>query len=279
MTCMDGPSSASNNGRLRSGGFDETLSGVVRMISLNGISRTFAGAAGQVEALRDLYLDVADGEFVAVLGRSGCGKSTLLRLIAGLLAPTCGEVKVSGVRVTSPRRDMAMMFQRPALLPWRSVIDNVLLPVQIFGWRKSAHRERAQHLLELTGLAGFERRLPHELSGGMQQRVALCRALIAEPKVLLMDEPFSALDALTREELSGELQRIHMTNGATIVFVTHSIDEAVLLADRVVVLSPRPGQIREILDIKIPRPRTLGRTAHLDEVARCSAELHELLLS
>ncbi|MDT5033137.1 MAG: NitT/TauT family transport system ATP-binding protein, partial [Actinoplanes sp.] len=261
------------------GGFHETLSGVVRMISLTGISRTFAGAAGQVEALRDLYLDVAEGEFVAVLGRSGCGKSTLLRLIAGLLAPTCGEVKVAGVRVASPRRDMAMMFQRPALLPWRSVIDNVLLPVQIFGWRKSAHRERAQHLLELTGLAGFERRLPHELSGGMQQRVALCRALIAEPKVLLMDEPFSALDALTREELSGELQRIHMTNGATIVFVTHSIDEAVLLADRVVVLSPRPGQIREILDIKIPRPRTLGRTAHLDEVARCSAELHELLLS
>ncbi|MDT4995455.1 MAG: NitT/TauT family transport system ATP-binding protein [Actinoplanes sp.] len=279
MTCMDGRSSASNNGQLRSGGFHETLSGVVRMISLTGISRTFAGATGQVEALRDIYLEVADGEFVAILGRSGCGKSTLLRLIAGLLAPTCGEVKVSGARVTRPRRDMAMMFQRPALLPWRSVIDNVLLPVQIFGWRKSAHRERAQHLLELTGLAGFERRLPHELSGGMQQRVALCRSLIAEPSVLLMDEPFSALDALTREELSGELQRIHMTNGATIVFVTHSIDEAVLLADRVVVLSPRPGQIREVLDIKIPRPRRLGRTAHLDEVARCSAELHELLLS
>jgi NitT/TauT family transport system ATP-binding protein len=249
------------------------------MIHLTGVSRTFAGRSGTVEALRDIDLDVADGEFVAVLGRSGCGKSTLLRLVAGLLAASAGDVVVSGERVAGPRRDIAMMFQRPALLPWRSVLDNVLLPVQIFGRRKAAHRDRAHQLLDLAGLGGFERRLPHELSGGMQQRVALCRALIAEPRVMLMDEPFSALDALTREELSGELQRIHMDNGATIVFVTHSIDEAVLLADRVVVLSPRPGRIREILDIKIPRPRTLGRTAHLCEVARCSAELHELLLS
>jgi NitT/TauT family transport system ATP-binding protein len=249
------------------------------MIHLTGVSRTFADRSGTVEALRDIDLDVADGEFVAVLGRSGCGKSTLLRLVAGLLAASAGDVVVSGERVAGPRRDIAMMFQRPALLPWRSVLDNVLLPVQIFGRRKAAHRDRAHQLLDLAGLGGFERRLPHELSGGMQQRVALCRALIAEPRVMLMDEPFSALDALTREELSGELQRIHMDNGATIVFVTHSIDEAVLLADRVVVLSPRPGRIREILDIKIPRPRTLGRTAHLGEVARCSAELHELLLS
>jgi NitT/TauT family transport system ATP-binding protein len=249
------------------------------MIRLDGVSRTFTGRSGTVEALRGIDLDVADGEFLAVLGRSGCGKSTLLRLISGLLTASSGEVRVSGERVTGPRRDIAMMFQRPALLPWRSVLDNVLLPVQIFGWRKAAHRDRAHQLLQLTGLTGFEKRLPHELSGGMQQRVALCRSLIAEPRVLLMDEPFSALDALTREELAGELQRIHMDNGATIVFVTHSIDEAVLLADRVVVLSPRPGRIREIIDIKIPRPRTLGRTAHLEEVARCSAELHELLMA
>jgi NitT/TauT family transport system ATP-binding protein len=232
-----------------------------------------------VEALRDIYLEVADGEFVAVVGRSGCGKSTLLRLVSGLLPASAGEVTVSGERVTKPRRDIAMMFQKPALLPWRSVLDNVLLPVQIFGWRKAAHRQRAHELLELTGLSGFEKRLPHELSGGMQQRVALCRSLIANPRVMLMDEPFSALDALTREELSGELQRVHMELSTTIIFVTHSIDEAVLLADRVVVLSSRPGQIREVLDIKIPRPRTLGRTTHLEEVARCSAELHELLLS
>jgi NitT/TauT family transport system ATP-binding protein len=249
------------------------------MIRLTGVSRTFAGRSGTVEALRGIDLEVGDGEFVAVLGRSGCGKSTLLRLISGLLPATAGEVSVSGDRVTKPRRDIAMMFQRPALLPWRSVLDNVLLPVQIFGGRKAAHRDRARELLTMTGLAGFEKRLPHELSGGMQQRVALCRSLIADPRVMLMDEPFSALDALTREELSGELQRVHMELGTTVVFVTHSIDEAVLLADRVVVLSPRPGRIREILEVKIPRPRTLGRGAHLEEVARCSAELHELLMA
>ena len=249
------------------------------MIRLTGVSRTFTGRSGTVEALRGIDLDVADGEFVAVLGRSGCGKSTLLRLISGLLPVSAGEVRVSGDRVTRPRRDITMMFQKPALLPWRSVLDNVLLPVQIAGGKKAAHRDRAQELLTLTGLAGFEKRLPHELSGGMQQRVALCRSMIGKPRVMLMDEPFSALDALTREELSGELQRVHMDLGTTVVFVTHSIDEAVLLADRVVVLSPRPGRIREILDIKIPRPRTLGRGAHLEEVARCSAELHELLMT
>jgi NitT/TauT family transport system ATP-binding protein len=249
------------------------------MIRLNGVSRSFTGRSGTVEALRDIDLDVAEGEFVAVLGRSGCGKSTMLRLVAGLLPATAGEIRVHGEKVVKPRRDMAMMFQRPALLPWRSVLDNVLLPVQIFGWRKAAHRQRAHELLELVGLGGFEKRMPHELSGGMQQRVALCRALVTDPHALLMDEPFSALDALTREELSVELQRIHMNTGATIIFVTHSIDEAVLLADRVVVLSPRPGRVREILDVKIPRPRTLGRTEHSDEVARCSAELHELLMS
>ncbi|MFI5935693.1 ABC transporter ATP-binding protein [Actinoplanes sp. NPDC051494] len=249
------------------------------MISLTGVSRTFTGRSGTVEALRGIDLDVAEGEFVAILGRSGCGKSTLLRLIAGLLPATGGEVRVSGDRVTRPRRDIAMMFQRPALLPWRTVLDNVLLPVQIFGWKKADHRERADQLLTMTGLAGFEKRLPHELSGGMQQRVALCRSLIANPRVMLMDEPFSALDALTREELSGELQRVHMELGTTIVFVTHSIDEAVLLADRVVVLSPRPGRIREVLDVTIPRPRTLGRGAHLEDVALASAELHELLMA
>jgi NitT/TauT family transport system ATP-binding protein len=248
------------------------------MIRLSGVSRVFSARGGDVEALRGIDLEVAEGEFVAVLGRSGCGKSTLLRLVAGLLPTTAGTVTVGGDHVTRPRRDIAMLFQRPALLPWRSVVDNVLLPVEVFGWRRSAHRQRAYELLELTGLAGFEKRLPHELSGGMQQRVALCRSLITQPRVMLMDEPFSALDALTREELSGELQRIHMTTRATIVFVTHSIDEAVLLADRVVVLSPRPGRIREILDITIPRPRTLGRTSHLAEVAQCSAELHELLM-
>lgn len=248
------------------------------MIELSGVSRTFTGRSGSVEALRDINLTVAEGEFVAILGRSGCGKSTLLRLIAGLLPATSGQITVAGERVTRARRDIALLFQRPALLPWRSVLDNVLLPVEIFGWSKARHRARALDLLRMVGLAGFEKRLPHELSGGMQQRVSLCRSLIAEPRVMLMDEPFSALDAITREELSVELQRLHMETSSTIVFVTHSIDEAVLLADRVVVLSPRPGRIRQILNIDIPRPRSLGRNAHLEEVARCSAELHELLL-
>ncbi|MDP9844591.1 ABC transporter ATP-binding protein [Streptosporangium lutulentum] len=248
------------------------------MIRLAGVSRTFAGRSGAVEALRGIDLNVAEGEFVAVVGRSGCGKSTLLRLIAGLLPVTEGEITVAGERVTKARRDIAMLFQRPALLPWRSVLDNVLLPVEIFGWRRAEHRGRAQELLDMVGLGGFEKRLPHELSGGMQQRVSLCRSLIGDPRVMLMDEPFSALDALTREELSVELQRLHMENSATIVFVTHSIDEAVLLADRVVVLSPRPGRIRKVVDIDIPRPRSLGRNAHLEQVARCSADLHELLM-
>ena len=248
------------------------------MIRLSGVSRTFDGRSGRVEALRGIDLDVAEGEFVAVLGRSGCGKSTLLRMIAGLLPLSEGEITVAGAPITRPRRDIAMLFQRPALLPWRSVLDNVLLPVEIFGWSRAKHRERARQLLEMAGLGGFEKRLPHELSGGMQQRVSLCRSLIGEPRVMLMDEPFSALDALTREELSGELQRVHMETKATIVFVTHSIDEAVLLADRVVVLSPRPGRIRKVVEVDIPRPRTLGRNAHLAEVARVSADLHELLM-
>ncbi|MBF9131492.1 ABC transporter ATP-binding protein [Plantactinospora sp. S1510] len=249
------------------------------MIRLTGVSRTFGSrSGGAVEALRGIDLDVADGEFLAVVGRSGCGKSTLLRLIAGLLPVSDGEVRVGETVVSKPRRDIAMVFQRPALLPWRSVLDNVMLPTEIFGWSRSEHRTRARDLLNLVGLSEFEKRLPHELSGGMQQRVSLARALIQQPKVLLMDEPFSALDALTREELSVELQRIHMEHSATIVFVTHSIDEAVLLADRVVVLSPRPGRIRKVLDIDIPRPRSLGRNAHFEDVARCSAELHELLI-
>ena len=249
------------------------------MIQVNNVSRRFDGRSGSVDALRDIYLDVEDGEFVAVIGRSGCGKSTLLRLIAGLLPVSNGQISIAGEPVLRPQRDVAMMFQRPALLPWRSVLDNVLLPVEIFGWRRSQHVHHAHELLELVGLKDFGKRLPHELSGGMQQRVALCRSLIQRPKVLLMDEPFSALDALTRTELAVELQRIHMELGATIVFVTHSVQEAVLLADRVAVLTARPGKVRRIVHVDIPRPRSFGLNAHLDEVAACSAELHDLLLS
>ena len=247
------------------------------MITIKDASQTFRGRSGRVEALREINLAVGRGEFLTLIGRSGCGKSTLLRIVAGLLRPTRGEVFVDGEKVTAPRRDVAMVFQRPALLPWRSVERNVLLPAEIFGWRGPEVRERAERLLELTGLRAFRKRLPHELSGGMQQRVSLCRALVQNPKVMLMDEPFSALDALTREELAVELQRIHLETATTIVFVTHSIPEAVLLADRVAVLSSRPGQIRELVDIDIPRPRTFGHNAHLEQVAAASARLHDLL--
>jgi NitT/TauT family transport system ATP-binding protein len=249
------------------------------MIQLRAVSKEFTNRKGGVQALRGIDLTAAKGEFVAVVGRSGCGKSTLLRLIAGLLPPSSGDIRIGGLPVTGPRRDVAMLFQRPALLPWRSVLDNVLLPVEISGLPRAEHRDRAGELLAMMGLDAFQRRLPHELSGGMQQRVALCRSLIQRPEVLLMDEPFSALDALTREELSVELQRIHLEYAATVVLVTHSVDEAVLLADRVVVLSPRPGHVRTVLDIGIPRPRSLGHDVHRAELARLSAELHELLLS
>jgi NitT/TauT family transport system ATP-binding protein len=248
------------------------------MITLTDVSQTFGGRAGDVAALRHVDLSVDQGEFVAVVGRSGCGKSTLLRLIAGLLRPTAGRILVDDSPVAGPRRDVALMFQRPALLPWRTVLDNVMLPAEVFGWPRRQLRREAGELLDKVGLAGFEKRAPHELSGGMQQRVALCRALIQRPRLLLMDEPFSALDALTREELAVELQRIHMQLRTTVLFVTHAISEAVLLADRVVVLSARPGQVRKVVDVDIPRPRSLGLGAHVDEVARASAELHELLM-
>ncbi|WP_434445189.1 ABC transporter ATP-binding protein [Lentzea sp. E54] len=231
------------------------------MITLHGVSHSFGG----VHALDGIDLEVGEREFVAVIGRSGCGKSTLLRLVAGLLTPTGGEILVAGEQVTRPRRDVSVMFQRPALLPWRSVLANVLLPLEIFG--RNGHRDTARELLDLVGLSGFSDRLPHELSGGMQQRVSLCRSLIQSPRVMLMDEPFSALDAITRTELSEELQRVQLEQPRAVVFVTHSIDEAVLLADRIVVLSPRPGRVHRVVDVDLPRPRALGQ-AELDAVSR-----------
>jgi len=248
-------------------------------IEIDGISHVFRSRRARVHALDDIDLTVEENEFITLVGRSGCGKSTLLRIIGGLLPATRGEVRVQGARVTRPRRDVSLMFQRSALLPWRSVIDNVLLPVEILKLDRNEYRRRAEELLAVAGLEGFEDRKPRELSGGMQQRVALCRALVHEPSVLLMDEPFAALDALTREELSLELQRIWSDYRKTIVFVTHSIQEATLLADRIVVMSPRPGRIARVLDVRAPRPRSLGVTAHSDELDRVSAELHELLFA
>ncbi|MEU5266305.1 ABC transporter ATP-binding protein [Amycolatopsis sp. NPDC021455] len=243
------------------------------MIVLDGVTQVFDGRAGPVRALAGIDFEVGENEFVAVIGRSGCGKSTLLRLIAGLLPPTAGRIFVGGEPVTKPRRDVSVMFQRPALLPWRSVLSNVMLPIEIFGLDRKPYRDRAHELLELVGLRGFEKRLPHELSGGMQQRVSLCRSLIHAPAVMLMDEPFSALDALTRTELSGELQRIQLEQPRTVVFVTHSVEEAVVLADRVAVLTPRPGRLRRTVGLAVPRPREPGRP----DVDQAGRELRDLL--
>jgi NitT/TauT family transport system ATP-binding protein len=228
------------------------------VIRLEGVSKTFGG---QVEALRDVSLDIVEGEFVAVVGASGCGKSTLLRLVAGLLPASQGRVVLGGSVVTSPRADTAMVFQAPTLLPWADVLRNVTFPLRLMGKAGGDTVARARALLATAGLAGFEHRLPRELSGGMQQRVAICRALLQRPRVLLMDEPFGALDALTREEMSLELLRIWQGLGMAVIFVTHSIPEAVLLADRVVVMSPRPGRIAEIVPVGLPRPRDFAQEA------------------
>ncbi len=223
------------------------------------LGQVFETASGPLEALRGVEFDVAQHEFVAVLGPSGCGKSTLLRLIAGLIAPTSGSVEVFGMPVTAPRDDIGIVFQKPTLLPWADSENNVVFPVRHKTGRVSAQdRERALALLEKVGLSGFEKRLPAELSGGMQQRVGIARALFMNPDILLMDEPFSALDALTREEMGFELLRLWEDQPKTVLFITHSISEAVLLADRVVVMSERPGHIVENLKVPLPRPRDMA---------------------
>jgi NitT/TauT family transport system ATP-binding protein len=226
-------------------------------IVLDGIAKEYASRGGPIEAIRSICFSVPHGGFLSILGPSGCGKSTLLHIIAGLLPPSGGTVAIEGRVVTEPRRDIGMIFQAPVLLPWRSVLDNVLFPIDILGWERRVYRERALQLLEMTGLADFRDRLPSELSGGMRQRVSICRALVYDPKILLLDEPFSALDALTRDEMNLELLRIWEQDRKTVVFVTHSIREAVFLSDRVLVMSMRPSVIIEDVRIDLPRPRTV----------------------
>jgi len=194
---------------------------------------------------------------VTLVGPSGCGKSTLLKLIGALIRPSRGKLLFDGAALVRPTRDVGIVFQEPVLLAWRTVLDNVLLPAEIIGLDKASSRARALQLIDLVGLAGFEQRFPRELSGGMQQRVSLCRALIHDPSVLLMDEPFAALDAMTREELGFELMRIWSADKKTVIFVTHNITEAILLADRVVAMTARPGRIARIVDIDLARPRTI----------------------
>ncbi len=226
-------------------------------IAVQGLGKTYDTGSGPVVALHDIDFSVPEGAFVAVVGPSGCGKSTLLRILAGLQPPSAGQAMLDGSAITGPRRDIGVVFQQPVLFPWRDVLGNVLLPADVQHLGRAAAREKAMALLAMVGLQGFERRLPRELSGGMQQRVALVRALIHEPSLLLMDEPFGALDAMTRESMNLELQRIWLERRKTVLFITHSVAEAVFLADEVLVMSPRPGRIVDRLVIDFPRPRRL----------------------
>jgi NitT/TauT family transport system ATP-binding protein len=244
---------------------------------------TYEARSGPVEALRDISFGVRRGELVALVGPSGCGKSTLLRIVAGLRLPTRGSVTVEGRAVTRPLAEVGMVFQAPVLLRWRTVLDNVLLPAELAGLDPRRFRDRARDLLRLVGLADFEAKRPQELSGGMQQRASLCRALLLDPALLLMDEPFGALDAMTRDEMNLELLRVwgEASDGGTrdsktILFVTHSIPEAVFLADRVVVMSPRPGRVARICPVALPRPRTVEARASA-EFGRLSLEIYGAL--
>jgi NitT/TauT family transport system ATP-binding protein len=233
------------------------------VIRLEHVTRVFASRDGDdIVALEDVSLEIARNAFVCLVGPSGCGKSTLLRLVAGLVPVTRGTITIDGAAVTEPRADIGIVFQAPTLLPWATVLDNILFPLRMMERIAPDSRERAMELIRLVGLEGFENSYPRELSGGMQQRAGICRALVHDPAILLMDEPFGALDALTREELTLELLRIWSERPKTVVFVTHSISEATLLADRVVVMSPRPGRVVEIIDVALPRPRDFDMQGH-----------------
>lgn len=230
------------------------------IIDLNAITQTFASCDGcPVTALQEVSLHLCRHEFVSLLGPSGCGKSTILRLIAGLIRPTEGQVRIFGQPVTEPRDEIGMVFQKPTLLPWLNVLDNITFAMRHkYGHVEKREEARARQLLAMTGLKDFAHKRPHELSGGMQQRVSIARSLLHDPDILLMDEPFSALDALTRDEMSLELLRIWDERPKTMVFVTHSIQEALLLSDRIVLMSARPGRVAAIIDVPLPRPRSLA---------------------
>lgn len=226
-----------------------------KAIELVDVDKRFATKKGEVEALSGVSFDVAQGEFIAIVGASGCGKSTLLRIIGGLMPRSGGQVRVNGDDVVEPSPEIGMAFQSPVLLPWRTVRRNIEIQLEVRRLRDQIESGYVDELIDLVGLKGFEDSRPYELSGGMQQRIALCRALVHEPALLLMDEPFGALDAMTREQMNLELQRIWMETRKTVVLVTHSIMEAVFLADRIVVLSSRPGRVKDIVPVTLERPR------------------------
>jgi NitT/TauT family transport system ATP-binding protein len=229
---------------------------LVRIAGLQKIYKTRDG--NDIHALKDINLEIRDAEFISIVGPSGCGKTTLLKILAGILKRSAGDVVMAGRSLSGPSRELGVVFQAPVLLPWRTVLQNVMVPIQVQRRDRTVFEARARALIAMVGLTGFEHKYPNELSGGMQQRVGICRALVHDPSFLLMDEPFGALDAMTRESMNEELQRQWRENRKTILLVTHSIPEAVYLADRVVVMTPRPGRIVDVLDIDLPRPRTLA---------------------
>jgi NitT/TauT family transport system ATP-binding protein len=233
------------------------------LIAVDSVCRVFTSGARTVNALEYISCEVHTSEFVSIVGPSGCGKSTLLKILSGLLPASSGRIEISGKTVNQPLENVGMVFQAPVLLKWRSVLGNILLPVEFAKRNVADYMDRARSLIRLVGLEGFEEMYPHQLSGGMQQRVSLCRALVTDPQLLLMDEPFGALDAMTRDELDLELLRLWEEKKKTVLFVTHSIQEAVFLSDRVFVMSARPGRLLEALSIDLPRPRTLEMMSSL----------------
>jgi len=235
----------------------EASAGSRSIIEIDRVSKTYRTQDGEVPSLRPLDFRINEGEFLVVVGPSGCGKSTLLKMIAGLLPPSDGEIRVDGKVVTRPHGGVGIVFQSALLLPWKRVFENVMMPVEIKHLPREEYRRRARDLLKMVGLEGFERKYPWQLSGGMQQRAAICRALVHDPKIVLMDEPFGALDAMTRERMNVELQRIQRETRKTVMLITHSIPEAVFLADRILVMTERPGAIAAIYDVPLPRPRSL----------------------
>ena len=230
----------------------------VNALDALGVSLTYRTTSGEIEALRDIALTVKDGEFVSIVGPSGCGKSSLLKLILGLERATRGSIVIGGTEISGPSRGVGAVFQAPVLLPWRTIEENVLLPVDVMRLDRKPATARARALLQLVGLGEFGARYPYELSGGMQHRAAIVRALVHDPQLLLMDEPFAALDALTRDQLYDDIQRIWQESGKTIVFVTHNVREAVCLGDRVVLMAAGPGRITQMFRIPLPRPRDIN---------------------
>ncbi|MDM0112341.1 ABC transporter ATP-binding protein [Variovorax sp. J22R133] len=243
-------------------------------IRIEGLSKNFGRGNDGVLALQQIDCTIEQGSFVTIVGPSGCGKSTLLRILAGLLDYDIGQVALDGQPIHGTRRDVGVVFQSSILLPWRTILENVMLPAEVLGIDRKQARDRAMQLLHMVRLEGFEHKLPRQLSGGMQQRASIARALLHDPKILLMDEPFGALDAMTRERMNLELQRIWMESGKTVVLITHSIPEAVFLGDKVFVMSPRPGTLERVLPIDLPRPRTMDVMSH-PTFAAASASIRE----